>query len=122
MTKARTRGSKRKCQNEACGSRFYDLQRTTFQCPVCASPFDVARAEAEERPAPPRAASRWPRQPRFTPSPAEVSDPVETASTDEDEVIEVFADDGAEVVLEDDDADTSVATVFDGGAREPDAA
>ena len=33
---ARTlRGTKRKCQNEACGLPFYDLNRDTFGCPNC---------------------------------------------------------------------------------------
>lgn len=127
-TKLRTRGSKRTCQNEACGSRFYDLQRTTFQCPICASPFDVARALAEERPEPSRSSSRWPKQGRrFAPSPVEAPEAVEPELADpeladEDDTSDAFAGDGAEVVLEDDDTDaTPVSIEFDGDAREPDA-
>ena len=29
------RGTKRTCQNEECGSRFYDLNRDPITCPAC---------------------------------------------------------------------------------------
>jgi len=34
-----SRGTKRRCQNEACGSPFYDLNRATITCPICAEVF-----------------------------------------------------------------------------------
>ena len=33
------RGTKRTCQNEECGARFYDLMRNPIKCPVCHSAF-----------------------------------------------------------------------------------
>jgi uncharacterized protein (TIGR02300 family) len=29
------RGTKRTCQNEECGARFYDLDRQPIVCPIC---------------------------------------------------------------------------------------
>ncbi len=39
MTIHAERGTKRTCQNEECGVRFYDLMRKTITCPICRSPF-----------------------------------------------------------------------------------
>lgn len=36
------RGTKRHCQNEACGLSFYDLGRTEIACPMCHAAFVVA--------------------------------------------------------------------------------
>lgn len=33
------RGTKRTCQNTACGARFYDLNRDPITCPVCSSVY-----------------------------------------------------------------------------------
>ncbi|MCP4245155.1 MAG: TIGR02300 family protein [bacterium] len=33
------RGTKRTCQNEACGARFYDLVRDPITCPICHTTF-----------------------------------------------------------------------------------
>lgn len=41
------RGIKRTCQNEACGSRFYDLNRDRIECPVCGTAY-VAYAVPEK--------------------------------------------------------------------------
>jgi hypothetical protein len=41
MTISTQRGIKRRCQNEACGLPFYDLNRTAFTCPNCGSPFEI---------------------------------------------------------------------------------
>ena len=34
-----SRGSKRRCQNEACNRPFYDLNRTKIVCPDCSTVF-----------------------------------------------------------------------------------
>jgi hypothetical protein len=39
MTVHGVRGTKRTCQNEECGVRFYDLMRNPIACPICHSPF-----------------------------------------------------------------------------------
>jgi hypothetical protein len=33
------RGTKRTCQNDECGARFYDLMRNPIACPVCQTAF-----------------------------------------------------------------------------------
>jgi hypothetical protein len=43
MVIAKARGTKRKCQNEDCGLPFYDLNREAFECPNCATSFDLER-------------------------------------------------------------------------------
>ena len=45
------RGTKRTCQNSACGVRFYDLERTPIICPICASPYIISDAGSTRRPA-----------------------------------------------------------------------
>ena len=38
------RGTKRTCQNEDCGSRFYDLNRDPITCPICGTAYSLAAA------------------------------------------------------------------------------
>ena len=40
-TKA-ARGTKRTCQNQECGARFYDLNREPIVCPMCESAYVIA--------------------------------------------------------------------------------
>ena len=40
-TKA-SRGTKRTCQNQECGARFYDLERDPITCPMCESAYVIA--------------------------------------------------------------------------------
>ena len=56
MATKQERGTKRTCQNVACGQRFYDLARDPIMCPMCGSNFNVsispaaiAAAAAEEK-------------------------------------------------------------------------
>jgi uncharacterized protein (TIGR02300 family) len=44
-TKAAARGTKRTCQNQECGSRFYDLNRDPIACPICDSAYVIAHAQ-----------------------------------------------------------------------------
>lgn len=41
------RGTKRTCQNDACGARFYDLNRDPIECPVCGAAY-VTHAAPEQ--------------------------------------------------------------------------
>lgn len=43
------RGTKRTCQSEDCGVRYYDLDRDPMTCPICKATFKAP----PERPAPP---------------------------------------------------------------------
>ncbi len=40
-TKA-ARGTKRTCQNQECGARFYDLARDPIACPMCGTGYVIA--------------------------------------------------------------------------------
>jgi len=98
------RGTKRTCQNQECGSRFYDLMRDPIVCPVCQSPFV---------PVPPpslKPESAWktnrnaPRHVIVAPAPVEEADEAEEAeqtTETEDEI----APDKQELILELDELD-----------------
>ncbi|MDX2307718.1 MAG: TIGR02300 family protein [Hyphomicrobium sp.] len=54
MSMKAARGTKRTCQNNECGARFYDLSRSPIVCPVCASIYvlassPLAQSIAEDR-------------------------------------------------------------------------
>ena len=38
------RGTKRTCQNDDCGERFYDLNKDPMTCPICGSVYEIAHA------------------------------------------------------------------------------
>ena len=44
MSTKQARGTKRTCQSSACGSRFYDLNRSPIECPLCGSKYVIASA------------------------------------------------------------------------------
>jgi hypothetical protein len=44
MSTKAARGTKRTCQSNSCGSRFYDLARDPILCPICGSQYVVASA------------------------------------------------------------------------------
>lgn len=46
MASKAQRGTKRTCQSNACGARFYDLGRTPIVCPVCGTTYVLAVAPA----------------------------------------------------------------------------
>lgn len=42
MADKAARGTKRTCQNDECGSRFYDLNRDPIVCPICGGIYALA--------------------------------------------------------------------------------
>ena len=44
MSTKQARGTKRTCQSDDCGSRFYDLNRVPIVCPLCQSQYVIASA------------------------------------------------------------------------------
>jgi uncharacterized protein (TIGR02300 family) len=44
MATKQARGTKRTCQSNECGSRFYDLNRNPIVCPVCGTVYELASA------------------------------------------------------------------------------
>lgn len=55
MATKQARGTKRTCQSNECGARFYDLNRNPITCPICGSIYELASsplaiaAAAEEK-------------------------------------------------------------------------
>ncbi|MEM6499030.1 MAG: FYDLN acid domain-containing protein, partial [Pseudomonadota bacterium] len=52
MATKEARGTKRTCQIEDCGARFYDLNRDPIICPICEMEFVLAATVVEEEPEP----------------------------------------------------------------------
>ncbi|HYD16139.1 MAG TPA: TIGR02300 family protein [Hyphomicrobium sp.] len=42
MATKQARGTKRTCQSNECGARFYDLNRDPITCPICGSLYELA--------------------------------------------------------------------------------
>ena len=42
MAAKQARGTKRTCQSDECGARFYDLNRSPIVCPICGSIYEIA--------------------------------------------------------------------------------
>ena len=41
-TTKQARGTKRTCQSDECGARFYDLNRNPIACPICGTIYVIA--------------------------------------------------------------------------------
>ncbi len=48
MANHQLRGTKKRCQNEACGLPFYSLNRESYCCPNCGTAYDPAVERAQE--------------------------------------------------------------------------
>lgn len=44
MSTKAARGTKRTCQSNECGARFYDLNRDPIACPICGTIYVIAHA------------------------------------------------------------------------------
>lgn len=42
MATKQARGTKRTCQSDECGARFYDLNRDPISCPICGTIYEIA--------------------------------------------------------------------------------
>jgi hypothetical protein len=124
MTKAAARGTKRWCQDEACGLPFYDLNKVDIACPNCGAVYTViASPPALET------ADRYPRRMGRTPfrtpvvAEAEVETAAEVADVEDEVEAEAEADDAVmtEALLEPDDdegADVAVPVRPEDGGRD----
>jgi uncharacterized protein (TIGR02300 family) len=108
------RGTKRTCQNEECGARFYDLMRNPITCPICHSAFvppPVREIVLEAAPKKSRSPFHRPSAP-VAPAVEAVEEAPElelVATDDADDAETKIESEGADVILEleDDDADSS---------------
>jgi uncharacterized protein (TIGR02300 family) len=127
MATKQTRGTKRTCQNTACGQKFYDLEHDPIMCPVCGTNFNlaataayIAAALASEKAAR-KAASK---KPMYAAAPEVVTDEatlVDGADVlpeieSEDEPVAAEAD---ETFLEDEEEEGDVSNII-GGVTEGD--
>lgn len=118
------RGTKRTCQNGACGARFYDLGRNPIVCPMCSTAYAVAapvvpHPTAAEAAAQRRAASK---KPDFPP-PAPAGDVPEPEAEAEDALADVEGAEepiaaGEETFLEEEQDEGGDVTAIIGGATE----
>jgi len=98
MASKAARGTKRTCQNDDCGSRFYDLNRDPIVCPICDAEYVLATAPP---PAPEPEPAKEESKEKPVDAEAKGDDALDAAESIED--IEDSDDD-------DDDNDTFLAT------------
>ncbi len=114
MAKIAARGTKRRCQDEACALPFYDLNRVEFSCPNCGAAYDMHLAPSQAVASQP-ASARYSRiSPAATAKPEPVTDSSQRPEDDEEE-----GDAGAaETLIEDDDEEGNVDVPRSGGISE----
>ncbi|MDX2202297.1 MAG: TIGR02300 family protein [Hyphomicrobiaceae bacterium] len=96
------RGTKRTCQNNSCGARFYDLNRDPATCPICGTVYElavapaaVAAAATAKSPDPRKAVKKPPLFPEDKPD--------ETPEAESEEALVVLEDDEAAAGAEEDE-------------------
>ncbi len=94
MSTKQARGTKRSCQSNECGQRFYDLNRDPIVCPICGTVYElasspVALAAAEEK------SPRRPRKPE--PVKAGPSEAADSEAETDDPLAEIETEDGDEI-------------------------
>lgn len=115
MAKKQARGTKRTCQSNECGARFYDLDRDPIVCPICGSIYELAssprlaEAVAEEK------AARKPKKAEIEEE-VVVGDDAEAADIEADDTIEAEAD---ENFLEEEEEEGDMSNII-GGVNEGD--
>ena len=108
------RGTKRSCQNEQCGARFYDLNQDPITCPVCQTVYVIPVSPPSQ---PSRAAPRPARKPVFVPD--EIKPEAAPEAEGEDLVeLEGAADDNeqedaGEPILETEEDTSDVSAIID---------
>ncbi|MEQ1577827.1 MAG: TIGR02300 family protein [Hyphomicrobium sp.] len=99
MATKQARGTKRTCQSDECGARFYDLNRDPISCPICGSVYELASSPlALQAAADEKIANRRGKKPEFVAEKRKIDDPEAIVSEDaldnvEEEAEAVVADD-----------------------------
>jgi uncharacterized protein (TIGR02300 family) len=82
MSTKQARGTKRTCQSDECGARFYDLNRDPIVCPICGTVYELAHSPVAAAPAEDKAV-RKPKKPEYTAEKEEVADDLPAAEGEE---------------------------------------
>ena len=94
------RGTKRTCQNNQCGARFYDLNREPAICPICQTAYDIGLAPQAVAAAAPRPSeARKPAKKPVFP----VVKPEETPEAEADDTLVALEDEEAAPATDDDE-------------------
>lgn len=114
------RGTKRTCQNNDCGARFYDLNRDPIICPICEAQYVIAHAPAG-------AVIAEPQKPKEAKRTQEEAEAEKTATTEDGELADIETDeaipddeDDSDTFLEDEEEDDGNVTEFIPGISEGD--
>lgn len=123
MSMKAARGTKRTCQNNECGARFYDLNRDPIVCPVCASLYTLASsplaaASVEERIARPKI-----KKPDLVPEKVAALDPDAVVEGDEalvdlEDAEEIPADEDETFLEEEEEEGGDVSNIIGGPVAE----
>ena len=119
MATKQARGTKRTCQSDECGARFYDLSREPIACPICGSVYELASSPAALQALADEKSSRGrAKKPEFVPEKRKVDDPEAIVSEDaldnvEEEAETVVADD--ETFLEEEEEEGGDLSTVIGG-------
>lgn len=120
MSMKAERGTKRTCQSNSCGARFYDLNRDPITCPICGTIYEMMTTTAVGAVAAPaeKAPRRTAKKPEFegaaAPSDApdvEPDDALADIETDDNAI----ADDDDETFLESEEEDGGDVSGIIGG-------
>ena len=126
MATKQARGTKRTCQSNECGARFYDLSRNPITCPICgsiyelaSSPLAVAAAAGEEKSARRGRKSDYVEKPPI--DKGEDGDGEEALAEIEDDAGEEVAGDDDETFLEEEEEEGGdVSNIIGGPVAEGD--
>ena len=129
MSTKAERGMKRTCQNPACGSRYYDLNRDPVTCPICGTVYQLAHSAMVGAAAAAVAEEKAARRPAKKPAyPVESVKPEDAPEAEAEEALapiegeeEPAAADEDETFLEEEKEDGADMTGIIGGpVAEPD--
>ncbi len=102
MATKQARGTKRTCQSNECGARFYDLGRDPIICPICGTVYALASsAGAIAASAPEVKAPRKPKKPELVPTPEFAADEPAPAAEGEEALVDI--EDAEETIATEED-------------------
>ena len=120
MSSKQARGTKRTCQSNECGVRFYDLNRKPIHCPICGSIYEIASSPIAISAATEEKVARKPKKPEYVPEKvvpegaveAEGEEVLAEIETGDDEVAPEAGD---ETFLEEEEEEGGNVTTIIGG-------